>query len=103
MGNPGLGAYAGWILISLSQYIHKKITKKPPAKPTNQHILDVYLYNQVKAIASRIDNVGGIDAIEVSGNRNGRPVRAVLDRETKKYVTQLKDQVAFKGIHRVSS
>jgi len=97
-----IGAYAAWILIALSKYVSRKVTS--PAAPANrsQHVFNVFIYNQVRSLTSRINNIGGIQGIEISSSAAGSPRSAILDAETKQYVSELKDQVATGPIREIT-
>jgi hypothetical protein len=76
--------------------------KKSATKDDRQHVFNIYVFNQLRDLAGRINNVGGIDTIEVTSSvpRHKAPVR--LDAEFKKYVNSIKDEVAYGALQEIT-
>ena len=90
-----IGSYIAWIMGALSTYAVQSVLKKGATKNDRQHVFNIYVFNQLRDLAGRINNVGGIDAIEVASSvpKHKTPIR--LDAEFKHYVNSIKDEVAY--------
>jgi|LGVF01.1.fsa_nt_gb hypothetical protein len=80
-GLVALGAYA----------LGKAVSKKKENPPPNQYFIGS-IYNEVTLINDRIENIGGVDRIEIRGGK-GIDVNPVLfTTETQSYVRQLENE-----------
>jgi hypothetical protein len=106
LANPittnAIGNYIAWIMGALSVYAVRSVLKKGAPKDDRQHVFNIYVFNQLGDLAGRINNVGGIDAIEVASSvpRHKTPVR--LDAEFKHYVNSIKDEVAYGALREIT-
>jgi hypothetical protein len=89
-----LGVYVGWIMIALTKYAKQTIKRQVSGEDERQHIFSVFIFNQLSELAGRIHNIGGVESIQISGSTGATRETVTLDEGFKKYIRQLKDDVA---------
>lgn len=78
--------------VALGLYgLHKAFSKKEESPPPNQYFIGS-IYNEVTVINDRIDNIGGVESIEIRGGDNADIEPVLFNRETQSYVRQLKNE-----------
>lgn len=77
-GLVALGAYAAGRAVS---------KKKKDASPNQIYIGSIY--NEVTVINDRINNIGGVDKIEIRGNKDAQAEPVLFNSDTQNYVRQL--------------
>lgn len=78
-------------VIAIGAYAWKKISPDKPQPPENK--LVVHIYPDVKQIVDRINNIGGIDRIEISQPLENDQDPVVIDADTQQYVRELEFQL----------
>ena len=71
-------------------------------KDDRQHIFNVYIFNQLIDLAGRINNVGGIDAIQIATSLPEYKNSVRLDAEFKNYINSIKDEVAYGPLREIT-
>jgi len=84
-GLVALGAYA----------LGKAVAKKNENPPPNQYFIGT-IYNEVTVINDRIENIGGVDSIEMRAGEGIDVIPVSFNVETQSYVRQLKNET-FRG------
>lgn len=76
-------------LIALGAYaLGKAVSKRKKDPPSNQFFIGS-IYNEVTAINDRIDNIGGVESIEISGGKDIKVDPVAFTQDTQSYVRQL--------------
>jgi len=85
----------GGIMAALAIYGGKTLLKRDPKTDEKTHTLAVFIFNQVSDISSRINSVGNIETIEIAGHSSLKLPPVIINAETKKYVSILRDEMVF--------
>jgi hypothetical protein len=95
------------VLTTISQYVLKRVFDKAPedknrinVKGSNNQIvmgshnqvLVGSFYNDLRKLTERVDNIGGVERIELSESVQGRSQPVVIDHRTREYVRSLAGQ-----------
>lgn len=80
-GLVALGAYA----------LFKAVSKEKENPPPNQYFIGS-IYNEVTIINDRIENIGGVDSIEIRGGKGIDVNPIIFTKETKTYVRKLENE-----------
>ncbi|MBL8199862.1 MAG: hypothetical protein JNK40_02730 [Chromatiales bacterium] len=78
-------------LVAAGAYIHKRIGTQQPA-PRNQ-LLVVNIYPEIKQLADRVGNIGGIDRITLQGPSDRTGQGLSIDADTQGYIRELEFQL----------
>jgi hypothetical protein len=97
-----LGVYVGWIMIALTKYAKKAVTRQARGEDDRQHIFNVFIFNQLSELAGRIHNIGGVESMQISGGPAHARETVTLDVDFKNYVRTLKDDVAHGAIRELT-
>src|SRR5437773_7158625 len=97
-----IGSYIAYIMGALSAYAVRSVLRKGAKKDDRQHVFNIYVFNQLRDLAGRINNIGGVDAIEVASTvpKHRTPIR--LDAEFKHYVNSIKNEVAYGAVREIT-
>ena len=69
----------------------KAVSKKKDDPPINQYFIGS-IYNEVTIINDRVENIGGVEKIEIRGGSGIDVEPVIFDRETRDYVRQLENE-----------
>lgn len=83
-GIVALGIYASYA-------VGKAIWKNKENSQDNQHLI-VSIYNEVRVINDRINNIGGVDSIEIRAGRGIASEPVLFTTETQSYLRQLENE-----------
>lgn len=78
-------------IVALGAYALGKAVSKNDKAPPNQYFIGS-IYNQVTVINDRIENIGGVDKIEIRGGKGIEVDPISFTTETQSYVRQLKNE-----------
>jgi len=79
-------------LVALGAYALGKVgSKKKDDPPINQYFIGS-IYNEISIINDRVENIGGVEKIEIRGGSEIDVEPVVFDRETRDYVRQLENE-----------
>lgn len=78
-------------IVALGAYTLSKAVSKKEKPPANQYFIGS-IYNQVTVISDRIENIGGVDRIEIRGGKGVEVAPVSFTAETQSYVRQLENE-----------
>lgn len=82
-------------LIALGAYAHyKAVSKINENPPPNQYFINS-IYNEVTVINDRIENIGGVDSIEIRGGKGIDVTPVLFTPETQSYVRRLVNETCY--------
>jgi len=92
-GQNAVGGFIAWIMSCLTAYALRRVFRRDGDKD-KQHIFNVIVFNQLSELAGRIRN-DGVEVIQIATSLPNAPQPVRLDKEFKKYVGELKGQMAY--------
>ncbi|RUA06109.1 MAG: hypothetical protein DSY43_02940 [Gammaproteobacteria bacterium] len=78
-------------VFALGVYASGKAVSKNEKEPNNQYFIGS-IYNQVTVINDRIENIGGVESIEIRGGNGVEVEKVSFTTETQSYVRQLENE-----------
>jgi len=82
-------------LVAISAYTLGRVFSKKSLKKSNNQTLIVSIYNELASVTDRIDNISGVESIEVFPGKNVKGPNIKINIATQKYVREIQNQSLY--------
>jgi hypothetical protein len=82
-------------LLAISAYTLGKVLSKNATKKIHNQTVIASIFNEVLSVTDRIENISGVESIEIFPGKNVKGPKIKINMETQEYVREIQNKVLF--------